>query len=164
VIKMSDADIARDLEIRKSFLFARARVLEEQMPDLCYKIAVDNSFSAKQELRALEYEHERVVEEYQIVDLAFFHAVKKSTQHDAHQVMRELGLGKRGRQRPARHDHGASPVASARTWCRNLRSAPRMPQRLVITAKLIAPGARLSASPVATESRHRPECRAPGQR
>jgi len=54
-ILMTDAErIARDLEIRKSFLFARARVLEEQMPELCYKIAVDGSFIARQELRALD--------------------------------------------------------------------------------------------------------------
>jgi hypothetical protein len=89
---MTEAAVARDLEIRKSFLFARARVLEEQMPELCYKIAVDGSFAARQELRALEHEHERVVEEYGIVNLAFFAAVKRSTQRDAGEVMKELGL------------------------------------------------------------------------
>ena len=90
---MADAtDIARDLDERRKALMTRARHLEAQMPELCYKVAVDNSFIARAELEALTDELIRLGDEHTILQHAFFEAVKRATQHDAHAVMRELGL------------------------------------------------------------------------
>jgi hypothetical protein len=90
---MSDAErVARDLDERSKLLMTRARHLEAQMPELCYRVAVDNSFVARAELEALTDELMRLGDEHTILRHAFFEAVKRCTQKDAHQVMRELGL------------------------------------------------------------------------
>ena len=70
----------------------RARHLEAQMPELCYRVAVNNSFVARVELEALTDELMRLGDEHTILRRAFFQAVKKLTQRDASTVMRELGL------------------------------------------------------------------------
>jgi spore coat polysaccharide biosynthesis predicted glycosyltransferase SpsG len=90
---MSEAErVARDLEERRKALMLRVRHLEAQMPEICYRVAVEESFIARAELEALTDELIRLGDEHTILRHAFFHAVKKVTQRDAHAVMAELGL------------------------------------------------------------------------
>lgn len=85
-------DIACDLEERRQALMIKARHLEAQIPPLAYRVVVEESCIAKAELEALLDEIERTADEAAVLRYAFFEAVKRCTQRDAHAVMAELGL------------------------------------------------------------------------
>jgi hypothetical protein len=91
---MSEAErIARDLEERRHRLMIKHVVLSDQTNTLAYDVVVNGSFVAKEKLRSLDRELERIAEEIGLIDRAFVFAVKRVTARDAGQVMRELGFG-----------------------------------------------------------------------
>jgi hypothetical protein len=91
---MTDAElIARDLEQRRHRLMLQHVVLSDQTLALAYDVAVNGSFVAKEKLRSLDHELERIAEEISLIDRAFVESVKRTTARDADQVMQELGFG-----------------------------------------------------------------------
>jgi hypothetical protein len=91
---LSDAErIARDLEERRHRLMMKHVVLSDQTLAYAYDVAVHGSFVAKEKLRSLDHELERIADEISLIDRAFVSAVKRTTARDADQVMQELGFG-----------------------------------------------------------------------
>jgi hypothetical protein len=84
--------ICRDLEERRHHLRIKHVVLSNQTLALAYDVVVNGSFVAKEKLRSLDHELERLADEISLIDRAFVHAVKLTTARDADQVMRELGF------------------------------------------------------------------------
>ena len=67
-------------------------VLSNQTLALAYDVAVHGSFAAKEKLRSLDHELERIADEISLIDRAFVESVKRTTARDADQVMQELGF------------------------------------------------------------------------
>jgi hypothetical protein len=84
--------IARDLEERRHRLMIKHVVLSDQTLALAYDVVVNGSFVAKEKLRSLDHELERIADEISLIDRAFVFAVKRATARDADQVMQELGF------------------------------------------------------------------------
>jgi hypothetical protein len=85
--------IANDLEERRRRLMLQHVVLSDQTLALAYDVVVNGSFVAKEKLRSLDHEIERIADEISLIDRAFVFAVKRVTARDANQVMQELGFG-----------------------------------------------------------------------
>jgi hypothetical protein len=82
--------IARDLEERRHRLMIKHVVLSDQTLALAYDVAVHDSFVAKEKLRSLDHELERIADEISLLDRAFVSAVKRVSARDCDQVMQEL--------------------------------------------------------------------------
>jgi hypothetical protein len=90
---MSEAErIARDLEERRHRLMIKHVVLSDQTLALAYDVVVNGSFVAREKLRSLDHELERLADEISLIDRAFVSAVKRVTARDCDQVMFELGF------------------------------------------------------------------------
>jgi hypothetical protein len=82
--------IARDLEERRHHLMLQHVVLSDQTLALAYDVVVNGSFVAKEKLRSLDHELERIADEISLIDRAFVSAVKRVSARDCDQVMEEL--------------------------------------------------------------------------
>jgi hypothetical protein len=85
--------IASDLEQRRHRLMIKHVVLSNQTLALAYDVVVNGSFVAREKLRSLDHELERIADEISLIDRAFVESVKRTTARDAGQVMQELGFG-----------------------------------------------------------------------